>query len=326
MPPGHLKGPHHFKLAPRERLARTLLAVSGLTALLGSCGGSNIQVDFGKAEVAPPAAAQLDSRPGTLRIAVAPILPPRPTSALYDRLATYVGAKLGRPVELIQGQTYAEINDMVKTGEVTLALVCPNPYLQGRDDFGMELIAAPQIHGDLTYFSYLLVDRNSSARSLGDLKGGSFAFTDPLSNTGRLAPLFHLALLGKNPDSFFSQTIFTYSHDGSIRAVADGVVAAAAVTSVVFDYLAANEPSLTDRVQVIERWGPFGLNPVVVNPRLDAGLKADLQRVFLGMDEDAEGLAILRNLTVDRFVVPEDRIYDSVREMRTYLRERGMVP
>jgi phosphonate transport system substrate-binding protein len=190
----------------------------------------------------------------------------------------------------------------------------------------MELIAAPQVRGDVVYYSYLIVNRNSNAQSLGDLRGASFAFTDPLSNTGRLAPIYQLALRGKNPDSYFSQTIFTYSHDGSVRAVADGVVAAAAVDSLVFDYLVSSEPSLTDKVKVIERWGPFGINPVVVNPHLDAGLKTDLQRVFLGMDNDPEGLNILRNLMVDRFVVPDDSIYDSVREMRTYLRERGLAP
>ncbi len=141
-----------------------------------------------------------------------------PTSALYQQLATYFGAKLGRPVELVQGKTYAEINDLLKSGEVTVAIVCTNPYLQGRDDFGMELIAAPQVDGDVVYYSLLIVNRNSTAASLGDHRGTSFAFSDPLSNSGRLAPIYQLALRGRNPESFFSQTIFTYSHDSSIRA------------------------------------------------------------------------------------------------------------
>lgn len=266
------------------------------------------------------------SQVAPLRIAVAPVLSARPTSSLYQQLATYVGAKLGRPVELVQGKTYAEINDLLKSGEVTVAIVCTNPYLQGRDDFGMELIAAPQVGGDVVYYSFLIVNRNSTATSLSDLRGTSFAFTDPLSNSGRLAPIYQLALRGRNPDSYFSQTIFTYSHDSSIRAVADGVVNAAAVDSLVYDYLAANEPALTEKVRVIEQWGPFGINPVVVNPHLDPALKQELQGVFLGMDHDPEGLVILRNLFLDRFVVPADSVYDSVREMRTFLRERGLGP
>jgi len=77
---------------------------------------------------------------------------------------------------------------------------------------------------------------------------------------------------------------------------------------------------------VIERWGPFGINPLVVNPHLAEQTKADLRRVFLEMSDDPEGREILKRIEIDRFVVPEDSLYDSVREMRAYLRERGLAP
>jgi phosphonate transport system substrate-binding protein len=190
----------------------------------------------------------------------------------------------------------------------------------------MELLAVPEINGELVYYSFLIVRRTSEAQSLKDLRGASFAFTDPLSNTGRLAPAYQVALLGTNPDSFFSQTTFTYSHDSSVRAVADGVVTAASVDSLVYDYLATAEPELIADVKVIERWGPFGINPLVVNPHLAEQTKADLRRVFLEMSDDPEGREVLKRIEIDRFVVPEDSLYDSVREMRAYLRERGLAP
>ena len=190
----------------------------------------------------------------------------------------------------------------------------------------MEFLVAPQVNGDTVYYSLLIVGRGVTADSLADLGGATFAFSDPLSNSGRLAPLYQLALLGEDPDSFFGQTIFTYAHDRSIRAVAEGVVAAAAVYSLVYDYLRVTEPALIEKVRVIERWGPFGINPFVVNPRLSSELKAQLRQVFLEMDRDAEGRAILRDLQVDRFTVADDSIYDSVRQMRSYLREQGLAP
>ena len=303
-----------------------LIATVLLVAVSTACSGSGRDVDFSKAESSPESVPNFSSQAAPVRIAVAPVLSAKTTSSLYQQLAAYISGKLGRPVELVQGKTYAEINDMLKSGDVTVALVCTNPYLQGKDDFGMELIAAPEIRGELVYHSLLIVNRTSRATSLNDLRGTSFAFSDPLSNTGRLAPVYQLALRGTNPDSYFSQTIFTYSHDSSIRAVADGVVTAAAVDSLVFDYLASTEPSLIEKVKVVERWGPFGINPLVVNPHLDAETKLELQRVFLGMNKDAEGLVILKNLQIDRFVIPEDSLYDSVREMRAYLRQRGLTP
>lgn len=307
----------------------TILAVTVL--LLGAnwaCSEGKAEIDFTRPEAVAEAnvPALAGTAPEALRIAVAPVLSAQVTSTLYQQLVDYLSERLERPVELVQGKTYAEINDLVKSGDITVALVCTNPYLQGRDDFGMELLAVPEVHGEIVYYALLIVGQNAEASSLGDLRGASFAFSDPLSNTGRLAPTYQVARLGTTPDSFFSQTIFTYSHDSSIRAVADGVVKAASVDSLVYDYLAATEPQLIARVKVIDRWGPFGINPLVVNPRLDEQTKSDLRAVFLEMSEDPEGRPILAALDIDRFVVPDDSVYDSVREMRTYLRERGLAP
>ena len=300
--------------------------IAGLAALsLIACSGSSAQVDFSRHEQ-PAAPTVTTSTSDVVRLAIASVLSPLPTSDLYQQLADYLGEKLDRPVELVQGKTYAEINDLVKSGDVTLALVCTNPYLQGREDFGMELLVAPQVSGETVYYSLLIAGADNTAQSLSDLRGSSFAFTDPLSNSGRLAPVYQLALMGENPDAFFGRTIFTYAHDSSIRAVAEGVVAAAAVDNLVFDYMVRAEPEIATQIKVIQTWGPFGINPLVVNPRLDSGLKEQLRGVFLEMDRDPPGKAILDNLLIDRFVVPDDSIYDAVREMRSYLREQGLGP
>ncbi len=304
-------------------LALVLLSVASTACSTGEA----YDIDFTRPEPAPAQDVRLDDRgEQPLRIGVAPVLSARTNSALYDDLASYLAIRLGRPVELVHGKTYTEINDLVKSGDIAVALVCTNPYLQGQADFGMELLAVPQVHGGLEYYSLLIVGRGSEAKRLADLRGASFAFSDPLSNSGRLVPTYELARLGSSPDAFFSQTIFTYSHEASIRAVAAGVVAGAAVDSLVFEYLAGAEPELASRVQVIERWGPFGINPLVVNPRLDEATKSDLRRVFLEMDSDPEGRILLEKLDIDRFVPGEEDIYDSVREMRAYLRERGLAP
>ncbi len=299
--------------------------IAGVAILASSCAGSSAQIDFSRLEPAATSAPTA-SPAAVVRMAVASVLTPSASSALYAQLADYLAQRLGRPVELVQGKTYAETNDMVKSGEVALALVCTNPYLEGRDDFGMELLVAPQINGEAAYYSFLIVQSGSEARSLADLRGQSFAFTDPLSNSGRLVPVYQLALMGETPDSFFSRTTFTYAHDSSVRAVASGVVAAAAVDSIVFTYMRRAEPDVTAKVKVIEQWGPYGISPIVVNPRLDPGLKAVLRSTLLAMDEDPVGRGVLQALGIDRFIVPDDSIYDSVREMRVFLRERGLGP
>lgn len=308
----------------RWMLLATITSLAlGLLASSCSRGEATPHVDFRQPE-APAVAASVPPQSGdVIRMAVAPVLSPLQTFSLYQDLLNYLGQRLDRRVELVQGKTYAEINDLLRSGDVTLAIVCTNPYLQGRSDFGMEALAVAEVNGQPFYYSYLIVASGSDAASLADLRGRTIAFSDPLSNSGRLAPVYQLALLGETPETFFKRSIFTYAHDNSVRAVADGLVDAAAVDSLIYDYLTITQPDLVAKTKVIERWGPYGNNPVVVNPGLDPALKARLRDILLTMDSDPAGRAILDALMLDRFTVPDDRIYDSVREMRSYLRDRG---
>lgn len=298
-------------------------AAALIVAIAGACGPGyeGEEINF---RGSPPASSSSPVSPTrtetVIRMAVAPVISPRETfNSRYGDLLDYVGRKLGLPVELVQGKTYAEINDMVRTGDVTLAFVCTNPYLQGSDDFGMELVAAPEVNGEPTYYSYLVVQADAPFSSLSGLRGRTFAFSDPLSNSGRLAPVYQLALMGETPDSFFSRSIFTYAHDNSIKAVAENLVDGAAVDSLVYDYWVKTGSEYTAKTKVIEKWGPFGTNPVVVRPGLDPALKGQIEEILLGMDKNPEGREILRALFIDRFVIPDDSVYDSVRDMRAFV-------
>lgn len=250
-----------------------------------------------------------------LRVAIASILSPAKNLESYHDLLAYLERRLERPVELVQRMTYAEVNDLMRTRQIDLAFVCTLAYIEGKREFGMELLVAPQIRDQTVYYSYLIVPKESPVRSLMDLRGKAFAFSDPLSNTGRLAPTYQLSLMGATPDAFFSRYVFTYSHDNSIVAVADQLVDGAAVDSLVYDFLTAKEPDLIAKTRIIARWGPYGIPPVVVHPGLAPSLKERLRTVFLDMHRELEGRWILNDLGIERFVPIQDEAYDSVRRM-----------
>jgi phosphonate transport system substrate-binding protein len=270
--------------------------------------------------VEPTAESQsIPSDQQVLRMAVAAVNSPRATLAYYAQLVDYLASRLNMRGELVQGKTYAEINDLVREGTVTLAMVCTNPYLEGQEDFGMEALVVPEVDGKAVYYSYLIVPSDSSAQSLEDLRGKTFAFTDPLSNSGRLVIVYQLAIRGETSETFFSRFIFTYSHDHAIKAVADRLVDGAAVDSLIYDYFADVQPERVANTRIIARYGPFGGNPVVVPPGLDPQIKSRVRDVLLSMHQDEAGKQILSALRIDRFVLPDDQAYDSVREMRRRL-------
>jgi phosphonate transport system substrate-binding protein len=254
-----------------------------------------------------------------VRIAVAGVISPREAFIYYNDIIDYISEKLGKPVKLVQRETYQEINDLVKNEQVEVAFVCSGAYIEGHDKFGMELLVAPLIYGKAVYYSYIIVPADSPVNSLEELRGKKFAFTDPLSNSGRLAPTYMLAKMNETPASFFGMYIFTYNHDKSIEAVAEKLVDGAAVDSLIWDYLNETRPELTSKTKIIEISQPFGIPPVVVHRDLDPELKEKLKEIFLHMHEDEKGRQILEKVKIDRFIETDDRAYDSIREMWKFI-------
>jgi phosphonate transport system substrate-binding protein len=250
-----------------------------------------------------------------LRVAVAPVISPRETLKSYSDLVDYLSQRLGRPAEIIQRSSYAEVNELVRSGDSDVAFVCSYAYLAGQRDFGMEALVVPQVKGSVHYYSYLIVPADSAAKDWDDLRGKVFAFSDPLSNSGHLAPRYQLMQRGETPEKFFKKTIFTYSHDKSIRAVADKLVDGAAVDSIVYNYMLALHPKLAKKTKVIGKSQPFGIAPVVVHPRINPTLRKQLKQALLAMHKHPAGRAALQRLMIDKFVPPNDRLYDSIREV-----------
>lgn len=254
-----------------------------------------------------------------LRVAVGAVTSPQGTVDSYAPLLDYLERKLNRPVELVQRRTYAEVNDLVKTGFVDVAFVCTSAYVTGQRDFNMQLLAAPEVDGETVYYSVLIVPAASQARSMADLHGKVFAFTDPMSNTGHNFPKYLVKHLGETAESFFSRTFFTYSHDDAIRAVASGLADGAAVDSLVYDYAIERDPALTQRTKIIFRSEPFGIPPVVAGPQARPQIVAEVRELLIGMAADTDGQQVLSGLNIDRFVTVEDRIYDSARELEAQI-------
>lgn len=250
-----------------------------------------------------------------LRVAVAAVISPKGTVESYSPFLDYLSAKLGRPVELVQRRTYAEINDLIERGEVDLAFVCTSAYIAGHDKFNMELLAAPQVDGETVYHSYLIVPADSKAQDMADLRGKVFAFTDPMSLTGRMYPTYLVQQLGTTPEKFFARTFFTYSHDEAIYAVANKLADGAAVNSLIYDFAVERDPSLKDKLRITHKSPGFGIPPVVVNPNLRPQLKAELRDLLFALNESEEGRFALKSIGVDLFVPIDDSAYESVRSL-----------
>ena len=289
-------------------------------AYASGCGSGSdaVVVDFEKTvAVERPKGPAPES--AQLKVAVAAIISPKETFVYYRQLLDYIGQKMGREIQFIQRKTYGEINDLLAKGQIDFAFICSGPYVVGKEKYGFQLVATPEVQNSHFYHSYLIVNKTSEFRTLDNLRGHVFAFTDPDSNSGKLVPTYWLWQMGETAERFFRKTIYTYSHDNAILAVARDLVDGAAVDGLIWEYYNNKKPIFTSKTRIIRKSEPYGIPPIVASNSIPAELMTKIRRLLFSMHQDPQGQAILKELMIDKFIAPQDKWYDSIRRINLEL-------
>lgn len=255
-----------------------------------------------------------DSIP-VLKVAVSAIISPKETYRFYSELLEYISQKIDHQIVFKQRKTYEEVNYMLGTGEVDMAFICSGAYIQAKATKGIEILAQPVCNGKTVYQAYIISHKSSGIDDFIGLKGKSFAFTDPLSNSGKLYATKRTKDLNTTPDEFFSSTLYTYAHDKSIHLVAKQLIDGATIDGLIYDYMFITTPEQVKNIRIIEKSEDFGIPPIVVPESLNVELKRQLKEVVLSIHEDSLGKEILNRLLIDRFVEGSDRDYDGIRKI-----------
>lgn len=249
-------------------------------------------------------------------IAIASMTSPKETYIYYNDLINYISDKVGYPIYIKQKKTYEEVNLLLENSEVDFAFICSGAFVDEYERGKIKILVAPEIDNKLSYNAYIISHKDLGKERFQDFENGSFAFTDPLSNTGRFYPLKKLSLLNKSESEFFRKTIFTYGHDISIQMVNRGIIDGASVHGLIYEYLATYYPKRVENIEVVEKSEDYGIPPVVTPVSLSKEYYEDYQRVFMNIHKDSVGRKILEKLNIDRFVIVGDDIYKSVIELK----------
>lgn len=249
----------------------------------------------------------------TIRVGLTPAFLNDQHSLLADWRA-YLQAKLDMPVEFVQRDRYRETMDLLYLGKLDFAWLCDYPFVFLKDL--VRLLAVPLNQGRPYYRSLLLVGADDHQHnSMADLEGCVFAFADPYSNTGYLAPRYRIREMGRDPNKFFRRTYFTWSHRKLVEAVARGFADGGAVDSFVWETLDKVRPEITRGTRIIERSPEFGFPPFAAHRAVPRDIFDRMQKVLVDMSNDDSGKLLLKRLNLDGFIVGERKMYDSVAKM-----------
>lgn len=249
----------------------------------------------------------------SVRIGVTPVFLDDQASFLRDWRA-YFERQLDAPVEFAQRGTYREIIDMLVGRKLDFAWICGYPYVRNRRH--LRLTGVPVFEGRPLYQSYLIVPSyDATTRSILDLRGKAFAFSDPDSNSGFLYPRYALMQLKERPEAFFGKTFFTWAHRNVVEAVAAGLAHGGAVDSYVWETLRMFDPTLTGRTRVVEKSPYFGHTPFVARTGVADAMFARMRAALLDMSQILEGRGLLERLNLDSFIPGDDSLYDGIARM-----------
>lgn len=161
------------------------------------------------------------------------VTPGENTARVMDRwgpLMQYLEREIGTRVTIRIVQDYAAVIEGQRAGQIHMAWHGPSSYARARmigvqiEPFAMDVNA----DGSTGYHSVFYVKADSPFQKIEDLRGKRLGLVDPNSTSGNTVPRFALNKMGIRPAEFFSNVVYTGSHENALIALGQGVVDVAA--------------------------------------------------------------------------------------------------
>ncbi|MFQ5827932.1 MAG: phosphate/phosphite/phosphonate ABC transporter substrate-binding protein [Candidatus Methylomirabilia bacterium] len=239
----------------------------------------------------------------------------------------YLSKKIGKKINFYATTSYASAVEAMMGGFVHVAKLGPKIYLVAAEKSQKTIVpivnfarAPDRItdHPCGCYYGVLITKKGSGLTSLASLKGTVLALTDPGSTSGNAVPraLFPREIGGATLEEYFGKIFYSGSHDASAVAVAQGRADAAFVASSNLSNTIGRGMVKKADLNFLWKSPQIPIDNISVNTKnLSQSLIKQIQDSFLGMHEDEEGRAALKELFTDRFLVATDETYDPLRRI-----------
>ena len=284
-------------MAQRRKFLKIAGAASivGLAGCSGGGGGSD-GGDMGSEDSEPEMTFGGD---GTVDFGISPSVPQEDLNVQYSPLEDHIGSYLREnydvpsdlSVEGTIGSNYSAIIQSLGQGTLDIAETGPFAAALGVKTGNAEIILQRYGYGSWEYKSIIATPNDSDITELSDLSGKTVAFSDRLSTSGALYPLYSMSSegdlsVGELPEGNGSQAEFDArfagGHVGSYTLLEQGQVDAAAMGGFVRDTKTGPAPEDWQEVATtLHEDEGLPRAPMVVSPELDDDVKGAIQEAFL---------------------------------------------
>jgi len=250
---------------------------------------------------------------GVLRVSAIPDEAPTELQRKFTPLGDYLKKETGMEVQFTPVTDYAAVVEGLATNKIDLAWLGGFTFVQARIRTNGGAVPIVQRAEDEVFTSKFIVPVDSSAKTLADLKGKTFAFGAPSSTSGSLMPRYFLLQAGINPEKDFKTVAFSGAHDATVAFVAASRAEAGVLNASVWDKLVEAKNPNALKVRVLATTPTYYDYNWTVRPGLDAALTKKLTDAFLKLDPanpaHKEIMALQR---ASKFIPTKSSNYDGI--------------
>ena len=291
---------------------------TGTTAVIGTAAAIVVAAAL---TTSPPSATADEACPngGTVRFGVEPYDTAARLVPIYEKVGELIGDQIGCKVEVYVATGYnAEIeamrNDKLEIGEFG-----PLGYVLAHQVAKAEAVAAFGTADGKpdTYWASIVTYPSSGIKTVADIRGHSFAFSDPASTSGHLFPAYGLRKAGLDPDKDL-KAIYSGSHTASFEAIYNHKVDAGELNSEQLE-LAKQRGHYKDG-DLVFLWKSDAIptDPFAVRGDLPDAFKKKLTDVLQHLDLtslDPADRKIMVGAGITQLVPQTDQAYDGIRDL-----------
>jgi phosphonate transport system substrate-binding protein len=308
-----------------KRLRGPFGVVTVAALIVAACGGTaQPGTPSAAPTAAPPTAAPTEALGTADRPIIMAFVPSQDTArvtASGRAIAAALKTATGLEWDVTVPTSYSATIEAMCAGQVDVAWLAPLSFALASQRNCADVMLSSLRKDETgklstTYNSQILVRTDSGINDVKGLKGKKFAFSDPLSTSGRLFPTIVVKEeTGEDPRTFFSETVFAGGHDKAVIALYQGSVDGAASFIDVRTSLVATFPDIMEKTKRIATAGPIPNDTVSVRRNFPADLRAKIEAGLLAYAETDAGKAALRSLyNIDGLGKADAAAYDVVLE------------
>jgi phosphonate transport system substrate-binding protein len=222
--------------------------------------------------------------PEVLRVSAIPDENPTELQRIYTPFAEYLARELKMKVQFTPVVDYAATVEGLAARKLDLVWYGGFTSVQAvrrTNGTAKRLVLREE---DAVFKSVFVAPPGSGIRTLGDLKGKTFAFGSVSSTSGHLMPRYFLLQAKVNPEKDMKQVGFSGAHDATALWVESGRVQAGALNFLTWDKLVQQKKVDRGKVDVFYTTPPYVDYVWTARGELDRGLQEQIASAFLKLD------------------------------------------